>query len=182
MQIYLALLRGINVGGNNIINMMDLRVAFEDLEFERVTTYIQTGNVVFTTRKHDVRTLEKKIEQYLSSRFEYTGKVVVKTLQQMQDIVSAIPKLWLEDDSKKYRVMFLRDVVDRESILDDLIIKKDIEEIAYYPGVVFYAIKKEFAARGGLNKLPGHKLYQEMTLRNLNSTQKIYEKMCSLET
>src|SRR5690554_1069136 len=105
-NIYLALLRGINVGGNNIIKMVDLKKSFEDIGFTGVKTYIQSGNVVFETeferefgcedelendlelefdRENDdeiLQNLTSTIENQLSSRFNYQSKVVVVSKNQ----------------------------------------------------------------------------------------------------
>lgn len=66
---YLALLRGINVGGKNIIKMVDLKACFEEMDLSDVTTYIQSGNVVFASTETDSAKLTDKIEKTLSKRF-----------------------------------------------------------------------------------------------------------------
>ena len=74
---YLALLRGINVGGKNLIGKDDLRRCFEDLGFDRVRTYIQSGNVLFRTAATEVAELNARVEQGLSERFTYAARSVV---------------------------------------------------------------------------------------------------------
>ena len=74
---YLALLRGINVGGKNLIGKDDLRRCFEDLGFERVRTYIQSGNVLFRAPVADVAELNARVERRLSERFAYAARSVV---------------------------------------------------------------------------------------------------------
>ena len=71
---YIALLRGINVGGNNIIKMTDLKVVFEEIGFTAVSTYIQSGNVLFSTQEQNKQTIEAKIEEHLSKRFDYKSR------------------------------------------------------------------------------------------------------------
>ena len=66
---YLALLRGINVGGNNIIKMAELKGCFENLGFSNVATYIQSGNVIFSSTYHDEMRITTQIEEILSSVF-----------------------------------------------------------------------------------------------------------------
>ena len=67
MKRYIALLRGINVGGHKKLKMTDLKLLFEDLGFENVTTYIQSGNVVFSAK--DGENLEAKISKEIEKRF-----------------------------------------------------------------------------------------------------------------
>jgi len=78
---YLGLLRGINVGGSNIIKMADLRSCFEEMGFKGVLTYIQSGNVLFESEDRDKLKLQDKIEKVLSDRFNYSSSVVVVTNQ-----------------------------------------------------------------------------------------------------
>ena len=88
---YLALLRGINVGGNNIIKMTDLKSCFEKLGFTDVLTYIQSGNVVFTSDIKDKTRLTKKIEHALTERFNYKALVVVITHRELKKVVDEAP-------------------------------------------------------------------------------------------
>jgi uncharacterized protein (DUF1697 family) len=64
---YIALLRGINVGGNTLIKMPDLKVCFESLGFTDVVTYIQSGNVVFSTRNDNAEEITQLIESGLKN-------------------------------------------------------------------------------------------------------------------
>ena len=71
MIVYVALLRGINVGGKNIIKMTDLKTCVESLGLENVETYIQSGNVLFRTGEADQVHLESRLEEALSAAFHY---------------------------------------------------------------------------------------------------------------
>jgi uncharacterized protein (DUF1697 family) len=72
---YVALLRGINVGGKNLIPMAQLRECFERMGFSDVTTYIQSGNVLFWAAEVD----ESAVEERLAKAFDYHGRVVIMT-------------------------------------------------------------------------------------------------------
>ncbi|MBK8781165.1 MAG: DUF1697 domain-containing protein [Anaerolineales bacterium] len=74
---YLVLLRGINVGGKNIVKMLDLKSSFEGMGFSNVLTYIQSGNVLFESDEKDKAILTTKIEKGLSKRFDFLARVVV---------------------------------------------------------------------------------------------------------
>src|SRR5262245_30079971 len=88
---YLALLRGINVGGHNIIKMTDLKACFGDSGCTDVATYIQSGNVLFRSKERDVAKLVSKTEGALSERFGYTSRIVVLTDKQLMQIVERAP-------------------------------------------------------------------------------------------
>src|SRR5688500_14411156 len=89
---HVALLRGINVGGNNLIKMTALAECLEKGGFTSVTTYIQSGNVLFTALAMTQAVMTRKIERILTKTFAYDASVVVRTHAQMKAIVSRAPK------------------------------------------------------------------------------------------
>src|SRR5690606_20883705 len=106
---YIALLRGINVGGNNIIKMADLKTCFENMNFKDVVTYIQSGNVLFSTDEKDQDKLTAKIEKALSERFNYGSRIVLITSNQLKKIVEEAPAGFGEEASLyRYDVLFLK--------------------------------------------------------------------------
>ena len=92
MTTYVALLRGINVGGRNLIRMPALKACFEDNGFEDVSTYIQSGNVLFATAEKGSKALTERIEAMLADAFDYVPTVVVRSRKQMRAIVEGAPK------------------------------------------------------------------------------------------
>src|SRR5262245_31050978 len=84
---YLALLRGINVGGRNVIRMNDLKTCFEGFGCVNVASLIQSGNVIFRYKETDTTRLMNKIERALSARFAYASRVVVLTRAQLAGVV-----------------------------------------------------------------------------------------------
>ena len=87
----LALLRGINVGGRNVIRMADLRDCFEAEGFRDVVTYIQSGNVIFRSPSSGLGTLTTRIEGMLAAAFGYEARVAVRSREQMQAVVEGAP-------------------------------------------------------------------------------------------
>src|SRR5215510_1140707 len=85
-NLFVALLRGVNVGGNNMISMSSLKKSFEATGFTHVSTYINSGNIIFTTKEKDARKLEKRIEQMLSKEYALGSKVVVRSLLEMEQL------------------------------------------------------------------------------------------------
>ena len=175
----MALLRGVNVGGNNIISMRELKERFEGIGFTQVATYINSGNVIFTSKETDARKLEMKIERMLSKDFQLGSKVVVRSLMEMAQLVESVPSSW-NDDSWRYNVIFLRHTIDSEKILDELIAKGDHEQISYRPGTVLWSVKATEINRTNMQKLSSRKIFQDMTVRNLNTTKKLHELMKKL--
>lgn len=105
----LALLRGINVGGKNILPMRDLAVMFEEAGCENVRTFIQSGNVIFNSASSVSRRLAGVVASRIEERFGYKAPVVLRTAQQLREVVSNNPFPHAEDI---LHVMFLADLPD----------------------------------------------------------------------
>jgi uncharacterized protein (DUF1697 family) len=177
LKVFVALLRGVNVGGNNMISMSSLKKSFEALGFPHVITYINSGNIVFTTKEKDARKLEKRIEQMLSKEYELGSRVVVRSLPEMEQLVNNLPRSWSADGRWRYNVIFLRHSIDSEAILTDLPANSDIEEIVYRPGALLWSAQATEMSRTNLAKLSSRKVFQDMTVRNLNTTKKLCDLM-----
>ena len=179
-QIFIALLRGVNVGGNNMISMTSLKQSFEAAGFTDVKTYINSGNIIFKTGEADQRKLEKRIEQMLSKDYDLDSKVVVRSLSEMERLVESLPRNWDGDSGWRYNVIFLRHSIDSEKILADVPAKADIEEVVYRPGTLLWSAQVENINHTNMAKLASRKIYRDMTIRNLNTTKKLYELMKKL--
>lgn len=176
-NVFVALLRGVNVGGNNMISMKSLKESFEKLGFAYVTTYINSGNIVFKTKEADPRKLETKIEQMLEREYELTSKVVVRSLAEMEAVVESFPKNWNSKKDWRYNVVFLRHSIDSEKILKELEVRKDIEEVFYRPGTLLWSsLMSALKGTEGL-KFSTRKMGQELTVRNTNTTRKLCDLM-----
>ncbi len=176
-QIFVALLRGINVGGHNMIRMSALKVSFEELGFTDVATYINSGNVLFKTKAADRRKLEVRIEKMLAADYQVPCKVVIRSADEMARLVKKLPKDWTDNKEWRYNVIFLRHAIDSKAIVADLKPKPDIEQVTYVPGTLLWSARFKDLTRTAMVKLASHKLFQDMTVRNLNTTKKLHELM-----
>ena len=174
---FVALLRGVNVGGNQMISMSSLKKSFEGMGFAGVSTYINSGNIIFKSKEADARKLERKVEQMLLREYQLDSKVVVRSFAEMERLVESLPRNWKGDRDWRYNVVFLRHSIDSEEIVKDLEFKKDIEQVAYRPGVLLWSAQATEMARTSFVKLASCKMFKEMTVRNLNTTRKLYELM-----
>lgn len=112
---YLALLRGINVGGNNIIKMANLKASFEKLGCTDVSTYIQSGNVIFSSSKSEAN-LSKLIESALSKTFGYKASIVLIKQRELKRILDSKPKNFgSKPTTYRYDVMFLKKTAHRKT-------------------------------------------------------------------
>ena len=106
---YVALLRGINVGGRNRLPMRDLAAIFSDAGCADVTTYIQSGNVVFRTSDELAILIPSLIADSITERFDLRVPVVTRSAAELDTIVSGNPFLDIESDFTKLHVAFLAD-------------------------------------------------------------------------
>jgi uncharacterized protein (DUF1697 family) len=173
---YVAFLRGVNVGGKNIIKMDSLRTEFENANFECVKTYIQSGNVIFQSNLLNKIKIEKKIEEFLSIKFKYKAKVIVRSKKEIENTITHFPSIF-KNLEWKHNVIFLSKAIDSEKILKKFEIKKDIEKTSYFNGVLYWSAKIDTITKSNMLKLSTRKEYKEMTVRNINTTKKTLELM-----
>jgi uncharacterized protein (DUF1697 family) len=127
MQIYIAMLRGINVGGHKKIKMDALRRSFEKLGFEEVRTYIQSGNVVFRAGKISAAALSKRIEEKIVADFGFSASVICRRANELCRIIEDNPFLKQRGiDPEKLHVTFLSEAPAVTSV-------KTVEELITPP-------------------------------------------------
>jgi uncharacterized protein (DUF1697 family) len=180
-MIYVALLRGINVGGNAKVSMSQLKAAFEQIGLRAVKTYINSGNIVFRDESHTSSELVDMIEKTIIAKFGFEVKVLIRDINAMKAIAKALPYSWRNDSTMKCDVMFLWKDIDHEDILNQLIIKPEIDTVLYVPGAVLFSVNRQNVTKSGLVKLIGTPLYKKMTIRNCNTARKLFEIMSSIE-
>ena len=176
-MVYIALLRGINVGGKNKIDMKLLKQTFEQVGMNDVVTYINTGNIIFSYKGLSKTELSSCLEEAIYHDFGLQIKVVVRSVDDVREITKAIPNTWKNDKDMKSDVMFLWDEIDDESVLGNLVIKPNIDTVKYVPGAILWSVDKKNVTKSGMSKIIGSKIYRQVTVRNVNTVRKIYELM-----
>lgn len=178
MTRYVALLRGINVGGKNLIKMTDLKACFEALGFENVSTYIQSGNVVFRADKSDQAKLTSWIEEALSRTFNYKSRVVVRSYKQMKEIVTHAPKGFGSDPATyRYNVIFLKEPLTAAGAMKSVTTKEGVDQAFAGKGVLYFSILMSKATQSHISRIVSLPVYQSMTIRNWNTTTKLLDMM-----
>ena len=172
---YLALLRGINVGGGNIIKMLDLKACFEECKFQNVLTYIQSGNVLFESAETDHTKLVKKVERALSKTFNpYKARIVLCSHEKLAQIVGEAPKgFGSQPQNYRYDVIFLKDHLASEDALKSITPKPGVDEAFAGPGVLYFSRLIAKVTQSRLTRMITLPIYQDMTIRNWNTTSKL---------
>jgi len=172
---HVALLRGINVGGNNIIPMRALAACLTEDGLDQVRTYIQSGNVLFTSGKASTPVLERRIEKAVTATFGCTVAVVVRSAKQMRGIVEDAPRGFGGDAAMRYNVLFCKRPLRTSRALAELNPKKGVDEADAGDGVLYVATVRSQATRSALPRIIGSPVYRLLTIRNWNTTQKLAE-------
>ncbi len=181
-MVYVALLRGVNVGGNSRVEMPKLKLVFEKIGFEKVKTYINSGNVIFETVKQAESTLADRLEETIEETFGFKVDVIVRSQTYIKQILDQLPRDWLNNENMRCDVMFLWEDIHDPHILNELMIKPDIEDVKYVSGAIIWRIDRKNAAKSGALKIIGTPLYKKMTIRNCNTVHKLYSMMTEANT
>jgi uncharacterized protein (DUF1697 family) len=174
MGIYVALLRGINVGGRNLIRMPALKAAFEADGFEDVATYIQSGNVLFASRESKTAAFTGRIEAMLADAFDYVPTVVVRSRTQMRTIVDRAPKgFGARPKEFRYDVIFLKEPLTAKGAIKEVAMHPEVDTGHAGPGVLYFSRLEARATASRLNKIVASPIYPNITIRNWNTTTKL---------
>jgi uncharacterized protein (DUF1697 family) len=175
MARYVALLRGINVGGKNPIPMAGLKTCFEETGFDDVRTYIQSGNVVFSSSSTNQAELTRQIERMLRTTFaHYHASLVIRSRSQMRAIVDRAPRGFGADPARyRYDVLFLKPPLTAKRVVASVPTKEGVDSIWAGSGVVYFSRLTSRATSSRLNRVASMPIYKSMTIRNWNTTTKL---------
>jgi uncharacterized protein (DUF1697 family) len=172
---YVVLLRGINVGGRNPISMADLRDSFEARGFEKVSTYIQSGNVLLSSAAKRA-SLEGDIQRMLQRRLGLDLVVVVRSDIQMRNIVGKAPQGFGEDpDRYHFDVVYLKHPLTPDRALRVVDVREGVDRVWPGTGVLYFSRLSERRSQSRLSRLTGTPEYELMTIRNWNTTTRLVE-------
>ncbi len=172
---YIALLRGINVGGNNKVPMLKLKAVFEVEGYSDVCTYINSGNVIFSSSEADPIKLQNEIENCLVKAFGLAIKVLVLSKEKLDVIAAELPSNWRNDGDMKCDVFFLWADYNSPKFIADLTIVPGIDTVKYVDGALLWSVPRDQLAKSGILKIVGGKLYKNVTIRNCNTVRKLAE-------
>ncbi|MFZ1973446.1 MAG: DUF1697 domain-containing protein [Candidatus Acidiferrales bacterium] len=91
MAVIIAMLRGVNVGGHNMIKMEELRALCKSLKLRDACTYVQSGNLIFRTEERDLEVLAKRLQNAIERKFGFRPDVVLRTAAEMREVIARNP-------------------------------------------------------------------------------------------
>jgi uncharacterized protein (DUF1697 family) len=176
MVTYISLLKGINVGGNNLIKMADLRKSFEDLGFQNIRTYLQSGNVIFTVKETNLKELEQKISLQIKRDFGFEILAIALTPDKLTQVIHNNPFLKKPDkESDFFYVSFLNanpDLSEKKAIEDKI---QNREEIAFTDSAVYLHCPDGYGKTKLTNSFLEKKLKVGATTRNWKTTIELFK-------
>jgi uncharacterized protein (DUF1697 family) len=170
---YVALLRGINVGGRNKVPMADLREAFEAAGFRAVGTYIQSGNVLFESDAPRGE-LEPAIEALVERRFGVPILVVVRSHQQLRNVVARAPAGFGEKpDVFHSDTIFLKAPLTAAQAMRVVQLRDEVDQAWPGAGLLYFARVSARRTQSRMSSIVGTPEYRQMTIRSWTTTLKI---------
>ena len=172
---YVAFLRAVNVGGNSMVSMAAVKEALVDAGLSDVRTYINSGNVLFSTGRSAAGRLTATIEKALGQRTGVAINVLVMDHKALRRVVDAIPREWVDDKSMRTYVLLLWKELDDRNILDRLPVNPEVDHLAYTPGAVIWHVDRKDLSRSRMTRMIGTPIYKKMTIRSANTVRKLDE-------
>lgn len=175
---YIALLRGINVGGNNKVTMSDLRDCFEKDGFRDVSTYINSGNILFSSDLGDVTALIQRCEMLIEKRFGFPVVVAIVAADDFIQMVDNAPKWWATDDPKEFRneALFVIPPTTADEVLKEIQTRTStVDKFMAHKQVVFWTLPRISYTKSVVPKIIGTPIYRRITIRSSATTKKLYD-------
>lgn len=173
MPHYVALLRGINVGGRNAVPMKRLAPCVESGGYGQVTTYIQSGNIIFSADEVDPRGVEADLERLIEAEFGFPVPVVVRSGVEYHAIVSAAPPGFGGPDHR-CDVIFLKHPLDADEAFAALPTPREgVDQAWSGTGALYFSRLTALASKSRLSGIASSPIYPRITIRNWNTTTKL---------
>ena len=171
---YFALLRGVNVGGKNIIRMADLKIAFERRGFQNVSTYINSGNIIFSSEL-DEDLIKEACENLISENFGMDIPVCVISADELIDALSHAPDWWNNNSQARHDAFFVIPPMTAAYVVAHVgQIKEEYESLAYYGRVIFWSAPIATFSRTTVSRISKDRaMYCAITVRNANTALKL---------
>ncbi len=182
MNRYIAFLRGININGRNKIVMADLKSAFEQMNFFDVTTYLNSGNVLFSSNRDKVVEIRDAVEKRIVQSFGLEIPVYIISQEEISDILSHAPAWWGTADKGTYDNLIFVMTSDTPNIICDMIgpPSEGLEMTQIYRNIIFWTFdRKEYQKCNWWKKTAREGIAEKLTIRTANTVRKLCHSGCS---
>ena len=175
---YIALLRGINISGKNKISMSELKSELEKNKYQNVSTYLNSGNVIFESDIDNKESIMKDIYKIIKNKFNLEIPVFIMTSLELEDILSHNPDWWGTDDKEIYdNLIFIIPPTKYEEIYQTIgEPKEDIEKIKEYNNSIFWSFDlKNYRKSNWWTKTASTEISDKITIRTANTMRKVLD-------
>lgn len=176
MDKYIVLLRGTNVGGKNKVSMSELKKLFEQYGFKDVKTYINSGNIIFSSEITDEIKLKEICEGLISNKFKLTIPVAVICFNNLLNVLNNAPEWWDKDMDSRHNAIFIIHPLTVDEIFKEVgTTKTEYENVGHYGNVVFWSAPNQTYSKTRWSKIVGLSFYKYVTIRNANTVKNILQ-------
>ena len=176
MKRYIALLRGINVGGKNKVSMSELKMLFEAIGFEDVITYINSGNVVFSSDIKGEEKMQKTIKKSLREKFGHIIPVAIISPLKLKEALDSVPTWWDGDEQSKHNAIFAIPPSTAKEVLEQICdIKQEYEKMYCCGDIIFWSAPTKTFSKTRLTRFVSGNPCDNLTIRNANTTKKLLQ-------
>jgi len=179
MKKFVALLRGINVSGQKKINMSDLKLLFEEIGFRNAETYIQSGNVIFSSKDLSTNKIETKISSGIKKKFGFDVQVIILTPEEIEYTLKNNPFIKKKKEIERLYVTFLSDFPLKENVQKLTLIDYSPEEYKLDGKQIYLFFPDSYGKAKLNNNLFEHKLKLNGTTRNWKTVKTLFELITS---
>ena len=178
MNKYIALLRGINISGKNKVPMKELKDEFEHLGYKDVTTYLNSGNVIFTSSIDDKVTMSENIQKMVEDKFGVNVPIYIIKSSELEEILDNQPNWWGTDNKEIYdNIIFIIPPYTYEEVYKTIGEPKEgLERIEGYKNCIFWSYDlKNYRKTNWWPKTASTIICNEITIRTANTMKKVLE-------
>lgn len=176
MERYLAFLRGINISGKNKLAMPELKKELEKLKFSEVSTYLNSGNVLFSSDQEDVISIREQIESMIQKEFGLNVPAHVIRYDDLRDVLEHAPQWWGTQDKEKYHNLIFILTQDSAEAICDMVGEpsKELETVQVYQNVIFWTFdRKSYQKCNWWKKTASAGVAEKLTIRTANTIKRV---------
>lgn len=176
MKRYIAFLRGINISGKNKISMAELKKNFEELGFEEVKTYLNSGNVIFLSDEENIGKLTIQIETMIKEYFGFDIPIFCISQEELEDILQNAPDWWGNENKEIYdNLIFIMPPATFSDVFNEIgEPKEELEKIRNYKDVIFWSFsRKDYQKTNWWSKTASSAISSKLTIRTANTVRRV---------
>ena len=174
---YIALLRGINISGKNKIVMSELKKEFDNLGYQEITTYLNSGNVIFETDLEDKNAIKNNIQLMIKDKFNFDIPTYIITSQELKELLNHSPEWWGKDDKEIYdNIIFIIPPTTYSEVFNTIGCPNEYEKIQEHKNNIFWSFDlKNYRKSNWWSKTASTDISDKITIRTANTMRKILE-------